>query len=89
MLELSTAHNAILKTLLTFPVQTEHELAKAVAAARRMKDTDVMPTLGKTLIELRDEGLVWAGQLFAGQQFMWAACLTKAGRDRVKHLSRG
>ncbi len=86
---LNKAQTAILKALLVAPLLTEHELVKAVANTTRTKDTDVMPTIGKTLMGLKDEGFLWVGQLFTkGGCFMWAACITQGGREHMRNAAR-
>jgi hypothetical protein len=80
-------HDEILLKLAEYNLLTEHELAAGVANKLKQKDTDVMPKIGPWLLELKTAGLIWAGQLFnVDKQYMWAACLTKKGKDIVLAL---
>lgn len=86
-MELPHDHIIILKALLQHRLLTEHELSTTIADQLRLKEVAVQATIGKTLVALRDEGLIWAGQLFnTARQTMWAAALTKAGREKIKYV---
>lgn len=80
-------HNEILLKLAEYNLLSEHELSAAVAKKLQQKDVDVTPKMGAWLLELKVAELIWAGQLFhANKQHMWAACLTKKGKDTVLAL---
>ncbi len=87
-MELSRAHTAILKALLLVPLLTEHEMSTAVSQVTRRDTSEIMAEIGKTLLYLKECGLIWAGQLFNdSRQHMWAACITKAGREHMKNVA--
>lgn len=87
-MELTPAHVALLRSLAVDSLQTEHTMAKVVAGTRKIDEADAVPMIGKMLVELKELDLVWCGQVFSkAKQFMWVACLSKAGRERVKHVN--
>lgn len=88
-MNLSPEQNVILMHLLRHRLQTEHELASAVALATNRKVVDVQPRIGQLLIELKHHGLVWAGELFTAKgTAMWAGTLTQNGKNIAEELQR-
>ena len=74
----------ILRRLRVGPL-TEFELAREVAGSSGFTAEQCSDNMAEWLIELRAEGLIWAGALTnaKGQELM-AAALTDKGRNLVK-----
>ncbi|MCK6482606.1 MAG: hypothetical protein HUU22_00590 [Phycisphaerae bacterium] len=71
----------ILRRLVKGPL-TEFELSSEIARHSGYSDDEALMRVREWLIELRDEGLVWAGALSndMGQE-IFAAALTRRGRE--------
>jgi hypothetical protein len=79
---LKPTHELILLALAESPLLTENELIAAICKGSSLRSQDIEPRIAKLLTELKDDGLIWTGQLFnRSNQFMWAATLTKRGRE--------
>ncbi|MCH7808408.1 MAG: hypothetical protein IIB60_04220 [Planctomycetes bacterium] len=73
----------ILRRLRNGPL-TEFELASQVADHSGFSAEQCADSMGEWLDELRQEGLIWAGDLSnANGQTILAAALTKTGRELV------
>jgi hypothetical protein len=75
----------VIMQLSMYKLLTEHELAKAIAENSTRKAVDVQSTIGKLLLQMQGEGLIWTGELFDNLGMsMWACCLTHKGMQQVK-----
>jgi hypothetical protein len=84
-MNLNLSHNIILVALAQEVLLTEHELIEQIVSGSSLKQIDVSNRIGRLLTELKDFGLIWAGQMFnKNNQYMWAAALTKAGKDYLR-----
>lgn len=73
----------ILRRLLKGPL-TEFELATEVSAHSGFGPDEATALVREWLVELREEGLVWAGTLSnQNGQEIYAAALTRRGREIV------
>lgn len=73
----------ILRRLRSGPL-TEFELSSEIAEHSGHTVEECADNMAAWLGDLRDAGLIWAGTLVNDtQQEMWAAALTRKGRDLV------
>ncbi len=86
---LTPEQEAILRELDEFNIRTEFELINAVFVSCSKTRDVCNDNLSKWLLELRDQGLIWAGPLFtkSNSQKIWAAAITAAGREIIDRIN--